>query len=147
MQPLDGDTMGSMTAVATWAAHHSLTRSHLMATQWAARRRWQRGQHTTARHAGGSTVVAATWVAHCGLTRTRWRHDGQRGGGGDAGNTPRPDTQGAAWRRRHGQHTTAQHAAARWRHDGQHCTAARGVTQGAAAHGGVAGDTVSSNAL
>src|SRR5712671_7034885 len=81
--------MGSVVAATMWAAHRGPTHSHSMATRWAARRWWQRGQHTTAQHAGGSTAVAATRVAHCGLTRTQWQHDGQRGGGGDVGNTPR----------------------------------------------------------
>src|SRR5712671_5400236 len=85
--------MGSAVVVTMRAAHRGPTRSHSMATQRAAWRRWQRGQHTTAQHAGGSTVVAATQVAHCSLTRTQWRHDGQCSGGDDTGSTLRPDTQ------------------------------------------------------
>src|SRR5712672_3377387 len=60
-------------------------------------------------------------VAHCGLTRTRWRHNGQCGGGNDTGSTPRPDTQPldgnttgsavavATWAAHHGPTRRGQH--------------------------------------
>jgi len=38
-------------------------------------------------------MVVCDVGSHCGLNTTRWRHNGQRGGGDDAGSTPRPDTQ------------------------------------------------------
>src|SRR5712672_518138 len=40
-QPPDSDTTGSVAAATMRAAHRGLTRSHSMATRWAARRRWQ----------------------------------------------------------------------------------------------------------
>src|SRR5712671_6521603 len=62
------------------------------------------------------------WVAHCGLTCTRWRHDGQCGGGNNVGSTPRPNTQPldgnttgsaaavATWAAHHGPTCRGQHS-------------------------------------
>src|SRR5712671_2916338 len=94
---------GSAVVAMTRAAHHSLTRSHSMATRRAA---WQRrcGQHTTARHAGGS-MGAATRAAHHGptcscsmATQGAALHSGARG-----------DTRGSSARWHGRRHSEQQH--------------------------------------